>query len=196
MADKADVLIQALRDHFASAEPQPAESEPSVIKKAGSPILIKDGQGNWQTMEPVHPEMMDTPRLPHEEQERIKADAETRQAERIAAAKRIAQVVDEEHYRVACENQLAPIGSTGRPDVSFLADLKKCFVPDEANVDWPKTYALRQLLLTGYENKKSAKPGRQLAPVPDTEIAAAMEKILNPSSAPIRNNRFVHSEKQ
>ena len=83
------LLLDALRDRFAT-EQSPQTAEPTVIKREGAPTLVKDAHGNWQAMEPPHPELDPvTPRLSHETQEQIKREAEQRQQERFEVAKRL-----------------------------------------------------------------------------------------------------------
>jgi hypothetical protein len=216
-----EILIAALRDRF---QDQPEVSaEPDVIKKPGAPTLIKDKQGNWQTMEPAHPEFMETPRLPHEEQERIKADAESRQADRVEVAKRLAQRVEEDHYRALIEGAQPPAGKTGREDRNFFEDWKHIWAPKPEfavecpdllgdtpeqiaaratflevhteYIDWKATWGLRDIVLSGFEASKSARPGRNLAPVPSHDILEEIQKRVSPQAAPIRDNRFRYSEK-
>jgi hypothetical protein len=219
MSDQ-NLLVDALRDRFADAEqPSQAAPEPSVIKREGAPTLVKDAQGNWQTMEPPHPELDPvTPRLSHETQEKIKQEAEQRQQERVEVAKRLAKRIESDHYKALCDGQQAPVNSTGRPAVTFLADLKTVFAPPTNQclaeypeflqmsteeravflkaspeyVDWKSTWGLRELLLRGWEASKSARPGRDFAPISDDEILQEVHKVVTPKEPNIRNNRYVH----
>lgn len=126
--------------------------------------------------------------------------------------------IEEEHLIQDCENLSPPVMKDGvHLDWQFIKNLKRAWVPKqeigvehpeyiqmsteqradflEANrqyIDWQKTKALRELLYRGYENAKTAKPGRNLAPVPEEEILAAIEKIANPKPKEIVDNRFVH----
>jgi hypothetical protein len=215
MADQS-ILIQALKDHFRSAEPQPAATTPDVIpaKNSNGPTLVRiPGTDEYEPFE--KPRHLDS--LSPEEKEQINKDAEKRQQERVAVGKRIAAQVEQDHYRQLCESQMAPVGSTGRPAVTFLADLKKVFAPptpiclaehpdflqmsteervtfllaSPEYVDWPRTYMLRQTFLEGFEKKKSARPDRVLGPVSDQEIMEHVEKLLSPEPPKIVNNRYV-----
>ncbi len=199
---ESNLLIEALKDRFADAEQSPqASAEPSVIKREGAPTLVKDAQGNWQTMEPPHPELDPvTPRLSRDTQEKIKQEAEQRQAERVAVAKRLAKQVEQDHYRVLCGSQLPPVGPTGRPDVVFLSLLKQVYSPEGTgpeNCDWKATWAGRDYLLQLYEEAKS-RP-KNVRPISNEEakqlIQAGAFKVLHPAEPVIRDNRFRHSEK-
>lgn len=222
MADKADVLIQALRDHFASAEPQPAATTPDVVpaKNPSGPTLVRiPGTDAYEPLE--KPRHLDS--LSLEEKEQVRVEAEKKQADRIEVAKRLAQRVEEDHYRALIDGARPPVGSTGREDRNFFEEWKHIWVPKpqfaveypdllgdtpeqiaaratflevhSEYIDWKATWGLRDIALSGYEIAKSARPGRNLAPVPPDAILEEIQKRVNPSAAPIRNNRFVHSEK-
>lgn len=102
--------------------------------------------------------------------------------------------IEDEHYKQQWENPPTPVMKDGvHLDKQFAAELKKCWVPKpDGSIDYKKSVALQELLLRGYENKKIAKPGRNLAPVSEEEVLAAIEGIANPKPKEVVDNRFVH----
>lgn len=102
--------------------------------------------------------------------------------------------IQEEHWKQDCENPQPPVMKDGvHLDRQFAENIKKVWVwKSDGTPDYQKTLALRELMYRGYENQKSAKPGRNLAPVPEEEIEAAIEKIANPEPKKVVDNRFVH----
>jgi hypothetical protein len=110
--------------------------------------------------------------------------------------------LEEEHWKQDCDNPQPPVMADGvHLDRHFAEELKKCWVWKEVNgvrhpdngPDYQATLALRDLLAQGYEAKKSARPGRNLAPVPEEEILAAVNRIANPQPKEAVDNRFKHS---
>jgi len=216
---ESDILINALRDRFQD-QPQPT-AEPTKISKPGAPTMVKVGDA-WIPIEPAATAQQldrNNPVLSIEEKERIAGDAEKRQADRIEVAKRLAQRVEEDHYRALIDGARPPVGLTGREDRNFLEEWRHIWVPKphfavdhpdllgdtpeqiEARatflevhteyIDWKATWGLRDIVLSGYEMAKSARPGRSLAPVPPDAILEEIQKRVSPPEPKIVNNRYV-----
>ncbi len=103
--------------------------------------------------------------------------------------------IEEEHMIQAWNNPQAPVSKYGRLDWEFaksLVDPQLLQKKPDGSPDYKTSLALRELFYRGYENKKSAKPGRDLAPVPEEEILAAIGAIANPPVAEAVDNRYVH----
>ena len=217
MADQSQILIQALKDRFSAESPAQASELPDVIpaKNPNGPTLLRiPGTDSYEPLE--KPRHLDS--LPLEEKEQIKADAERRQQERVAVAKKLAEQIESDHYKALIEGAQPPCGATGRPDRVFFESLKHVWKATEQAckdhpemalmtneekatfleaspelIDYKATWGLRELILRGYEASKGARPGRQLAPVGNDEILAEVQKIVNPESPKIVNNRYVRS---
>jgi len=149
--------------------------------------------------------------LTPEKQQEIRDAADAAKVERNNQIGNLKKALDEAYWREMCETVCSPpVNQLGRLDHEFAEQLHGVWVYTDSTktlVDWKRTYYTRKEFQEGYQKlleqgrlakvKAQAKMGKGEV-VPDDVIAQLIDTRINrqENAAPIRNNRFVHSEKR
>jgi hypothetical protein len=188
---EAEIFVDALAARTQDVPEQLVQPEPTRIERGGQ-TLIKNTLGQWVELPSVTTAELHHGHVTPETRAEITAAEENRKKQIVQNVKQLKLDAEEAYFRKLVESEQPPVTISGRQDHGFFEQLKAWIVPKaDGTPDWRKTYAAHQLAYRGYENKKSAKPGRTLAAVDPDEYSKAISEIINPQVPEAKNNRYV-----